>query len=235
MLSWGWLQGCGEIVSGQGPLLLALFLAGLGGGVTHCLTMCSIFVLGQAASVADKGVVARLLLPYHAGRVTTYAGLGVLGGLSFGLIAGWSGFTVLRHFILAAVAMIFLMALAGRLLNRAGLRLPFRLSLSGRCDFPGLRRLMAAGGALPRFGLGLSLGFLPCPMVFAAIMAASASASPLIGGLAMLAFGLGTMPALMGLSFASLNLLQKSPRLLDGLTLAALGINGVILLTLAVG
>ena len=223
-------------MTGKGPLLLALFLAGLGGSVTHCLTMCSVFVIGQGQSVADKGRLARLLLPYHAGRITTYVLLGVFAGVSFHLIAGWSGFTVLRHLMLALVATIFLSIFAERLLKRFGVALPFQLGLTvlGGCALRGLNTLRSTTGGLQRYALGLSLGLLPCPLVFAALLAVAASANPVVGGLGMLAFGLGTMPALMGLAFASGNLLNKSPRIQDGLTLAALGINGVILLTLAV-
>lgn len=231
-----WVQSCGQIVTGKGPLLIALFLAGLGGSVTHCLTMCSVFVLGQSQSVANKGRLARLLLPYHAGRITTYVVLGAVAGVSFHLIAGWSGFAILRHFMLALVATIFLSVFAQRLLNRFGVSLPFRLGLTtlGGCALRGLNTLKSTTGGLRRYALGLSLGLLPCPLVFAALLAVAASADPLIGAAGMLAFGMGTLPALVGLAFASGNLLNKSPRVQDGLTLAALGINGVILLTLAV-
>lgn len=44
--------------------------------------------------------------------------------------------------------------------------------------------------------LGVALGFLPCGFLYAAL-AAAATADPLHGALAMLAFGLGTVPALV--------------------------------------
>lgn len=195
--------------------------------------MCSGFVLGQFGSVADKGRLARLLLPYHAGRITTYAALGVLAGASFQVISAWSGFAVLRHLLLGLVATLFLTIFAERLLRRFGIFLPLRMP--GGCDLGALKRLATTTGSLRRYTLGLSLGLLPCPMILAALLAVAATGNPVVGGLGMLVFGLGTMPALMGLSFASGNLLKSSPRLQDSLTLAALGVNGVILLTLAVG
>lgn len=231
----GWLPVCGRILAGHGPLPLALFLAGLGGSVTHCLVMCSVFVIGQAPAVADKGGLARLLLPYHLGRITTYTVLGVLAGAGFHLVARWSGFGVLRRLVLAVVAMVFLAALAERLLRPLRLSLPFSIALPRLCDLPRLKQLAGISSASQRYSLGLSLGLLPCPLVLAALMAAGTSASPAVAALSMAAFGLGTLPALLGLAFASSNLLRKSPRLQDGLTLAALGINGVILLGLAAG
>jgi uncharacterized protein len=231
-----WLgQVCGQITVGDGPILLALFLAGLGGSVTHCLTMCSGFVLGQTRGLEHRGVLARLLLPYHAGRLTTYAGLGIVAASSLYLVSAWSGFSVLRHLLLGFVAMVFLSLFADRLLKRVGVRLPFRLPAVGGCSLVVTQRLKAISGALKRYGLGLVLGFLPCPLVFAALLAVASTADPLLGGLGMILFGLGTMPALLGLAFASSNILNRSPRFQDGLTMAALGVNGVILLTVAVG
>ncbi len=228
--SWG--QVCGDILTGQKPILLALFLAGLGGSVTHCLTMCSGFVMAQTGALLHRGAMGRLLLPYHAGRVTTYAILGAITGASFHLLTGWSGFTLLRHFLMAVVAVSFLAILAGRLLRHANVVLPMRMPVI--CDLAALKRLAAATGALRRYGLGLTLGLLPCPMVFTALLAVGATADPLMGAAGMTLFGLGTMPALLGLAFASGNLLNSSPRLQNGLTLAALGVNGVILLAMAV-
>ncbi len=230
-----WLTTCGTLLTGHGPLPLALFLAGLGGSVTHCLVMCSVFVLGQAPAVADKGWLARLLVPYHLGRIATYAGLGGLAGAGFHLFAGWSEFFVVRRLVLALVAMVFFFAFGERLLARFGLRLPLSIRPPRVCGLPRLGQLGAIGSVWRRFGLGLSLGLLPCPLVLAALMAAGTSASAAGAAVAMAAFGLGTLPALLGLAFTSSNLLRKSPRLQDGLTLAALGVNGVILLGLAAG
>lgn len=227
-----WGQVCGDLLTGQKPILLALFLAGLGGSVTHCLTMCSGFVLAQTGPLANRGSVARLLLPYHAGRVTTYASLGAIAGASFHLLTDWSGFILMRHFLLAVVAVSFLAILAGRLLQHANVVLPIRLPAI--CDLAALRRVATASGALRRYGLGLTLGLLPCPMVLTALLAVGVIADPLMGAAGMTLFGVGTMPALLGLAFASGNLLNSSPRLQSALTLAALSVNGVILLAMAV-
>ena len=88
-------------------------------------------------------------------------------------------------------------------LRRAGV--PFARWLAGlETASPGWTRTLAAltsridrtrpgGGYL----LGVALGFLPCGFLYAALAAAAATADPLRGGLAMLAFGLGTVPALV--------------------------------------
>ncbi|HYN40044.1 MAG TPA: sulfite exporter TauE/SafE family protein, partial [Rhodospirillales bacterium] len=50
--------------------------------------------------------------------------------------------------------------------------------------------------------LGVALGFLPCGLLYGALAAAAASGRPLAGAFAMLAFTLGTVPALLVVGFA---------------------------------
>ncbi|SPE30003.1 conserved membrane hypothetical protein [Candidatus Sulfopaludibacter sp. SbA3] len=57
-----------------------------------------------------------------------------------------------------------------------------------------------AGG---KFTLGLMLGFLPCGLIYAALLKAMESGSAVAGGVTMLAFGLGTAGALLAMGVAS--------------------------------
>lgn len=221
---------CGPVTAAHLPIVLALLLAGLGGSVTHCLAMCSGFVLGQTPG--GKSVLARLLLPYHAGRIATYCALGAAAAAGFGIFSG-NIFSLLRHGLLAVVAVLFLAIFAERILSRFGARLPLRLPAAG-CALSAMRRLASVRDPLQRFALGASLGLLPCPLVFAAALGAATTGNAWAGALGMLAFGTGTAPALLGVAFAKQRFLNASPRLQDGLTLAALGLNSAILLTLAV-
>jgi sulfite exporter TauE/SafE len=50
---------------------------------------------------------------------------------------------------------------------------------------------------------GLALGFLPCGLIYAALLKAMDAATAASGALTMLAFGLGTAMALGALGFAS--------------------------------
>ena len=60
-------------------LPVSLFLAGLVGGFTHCVGMCSPFVFGQVqGEVRLKRLGSALLLPYHFGRMATYVGLAIV-------------------------------------------------------------------------------------------------------------------------------------------------------------
>jgi len=191
--------------------LLGLFLAGLSGSVLHCAPMCGPFVLGQMATRMarmPRGAMCELhrlrgaaLLPYHLGRLVTYAGLGALaGGIGAGLgRLDWFG--PLSGVLLAFAALIFLGHALRRLSPAAARRLP-------AVDMPilpawaprGLARLSGVAARGGSFPLGLLLGFLPCGLLYAALAVAAAGPGPAAGALAMLAFGLGTVPALVGVA-----------------------------------
>jgi hypothetical protein len=189
-------------------LIAALLLAGLAGGAVHCAGMCGPFVLAQTAGrlatvpVERFGRLTRLggalLLPYHLGRMTTYAGLGALGGALAGSLAelAWLGW--LKVALLAMAALLMLAAA----LEKTELLLPkpaagrlFRLSML-------LARPLLTGPEGPGrgFALGLALGFLPCGFLYGALAAASASGDPLIGAAAMAAFAIGTAPSLFAVA-----------------------------------
>jgi sulfite exporter TauE/SafE len=66
-----------------------------------------------------------------------------------------------------------------------------------------LRGLLTAPTVPRRLALGLANGWLPCGPVFSAAMAAAATGSVWRGGVAMLAFGIGTVPVLLVLGLGA--------------------------------
>ena len=87
-----WLASlCTRDTALQGGLLFGLFAAGAAGSVVHCGPMCGVFVLGQVSErmarlpsgrlCERQRISSGLLLPYHLGRLTTYAGLGALAAI----------------------------------------------------------------------------------------------------------------------------------------------------------
>lgn len=63
------------------------------------------------------------------------------------------------------------------------------------------------------FTLGLALGLLPCGLVYTAVVGAIAQGSLVYGALALAAFGAGTVPALLLLSFADDLIIKGRPAL----------------------
>jgi uncharacterized protein len=157
-------------------LFAAATLAGLLGS-PHCVGMCG----GFATSCGRR---SRGLGLWHAGRLTTYITLGALAGTFGAVLPG-------PAWVPAALSLTLLVW--------------FALSLAGITPEPAprMRWLGRVGGLLFgregigwRYAFGVANGLLPCGMVYAALSIAIAAASPLIGALVMLGFGLGTVPAL---------------------------------------
>ncbi|MBS0644344.1 MAG: sulfite exporter TauE/SafE family protein [Acetobacteraceae bacterium] len=231
---------CSSDAAIGGGLLLGLFLAGAAGSVLHCAPMCGVFVLGQVADrmarvphrmlCESMRIRSGLLVPYHLGRLTTYAGLGAVAGGSAAVFAGSFWTRPVSAVLLAVAAGLFISHAAGRL---AGLRWADRAPAWWGRFLGRISARIPRGSAAGEFLLGLALGFLPCGFLYGALAAAAASGAPLLGAAAMLAFGLGTVPSLMVVGVAGQAAGRRWNR---GVTAAApvvMGLNAVLLLILA--
>ncbi len=201
--------------------MLLAFLLGLTGSLAHCVGMCSAVTLLLKRHPAMQPGRAVWVFA-HGGRLTTYAALGALAAL-FGQAAA----TLLMRteimqgvlaLLLALAAFFFVMALMG-------------WAPSPELAFPGLTRRWSSAmrGSLARtrltpYALGLLWGLLPCGLVFAALFNAAVGAAPLIGAARMLAFGAGTLPALLAVQWLTRRGLQAHwPRALAASTMALFG------------
>ena len=212
--------------------LLAAFLVGLLGG-THCFGMCGGIVgaLSSGLSLELQSSRWRLVaaqLAYNGGRISSYVFAGVLLGL-FGQQLGEAGLLQgfpLGRMIGGVVMILFGIYLAGwwqslLWLEKAGAHLWKYIEPFGR-------RYIPVRSAAEAFLLGLVWGWLPCGMVYAVLALALTSGSGAEGGLLMLAFGLGTLPALLtiGLAYNTLNRFIRDPRIrmLAGIIVIVMGI-----------
>lgn len=162
----------------------------------HCVGMCGGLVL--AAAAPDAGRRLRLLghhLLLQSGKAVSYAFLGALaGGLGAALLRqplfGWST----RIVAAAAGAAIVLggLSLLGLLGRRGGPEDGVLANLFGRTLGP----LLASRPAGFPLVVGVVMGFLPCPLVYAGLGAAAATGSPAAGALVLAGVALGTVPAL---------------------------------------
>ena len=183
--------------------IFAALLAGLVGS-PHCVGMCG----GFAAACARPARGAAL---WHTGRLVTYAGLGALAGAFGAAVPG-------PAWVPAALAVPLLLWFSASL---AGLvpAAPVRM--------PGLTRLGTTlarrDGVGWRFLLGLATGLLPCGMVYAALAMAVAAGSAGGGALTMVAFGVGTVPALALLAVTIRTLALRSVAARRVLALLVLG------------
>ncbi|HTT22575.1 MAG TPA: sulfite exporter TauE/SafE family protein [Candidatus Sulfotelmatobacter sp.] len=184
-----------------------MFVLGLVSSL-HCVQMCGPIVLAYSVALdsAKNPAIPSLLqnhLAYHAGRILTYSALGAIAGL-VGAMLGFVGRIAGFGHILALIAG-GLMILVG--LSLFGL-IPASIIQSRFFHIPSsifrrIGRLLSEPGLKNRFALGLALGFLPCGLIYAALLKATSSGSAVGGALAMLAFGLGTSGALLVLGLFS--------------------------------
>jgi len=180
-------------------LIASAFVLGFAGSV-HCLAMCG-GIAGALAQSADGGARGRARASgLHAvGRITTYALAGALAGQAGSVAVGApsSARVWIRFALGAALVLIgWQVAARGRVLaplERAGYAFWRRLT-------PLMVRLGRPRRPVQRIALGLLWGALPCGLVYAALIVASATGSALGGAGAMVAFGLGTLPAVLAAS-----------------------------------
>ena len=197
----------------------------------HCMQMCGPIVLSysvaldqlKAGSGRSSGALVSGHLAYNAGRILTYSLLGAAAGLvgkTVGLVGRLAGLAS----TLAVVGGV-LMVIAGLVMFGA---FPAVQAFGGsffRVTSGFIRplgSLLSSPKAAKRFLLGLALGFLPCGLIYAALLRALATGSALWGAVTMAAFGAGTAGALLAVGIFSSAIRSKLNRW--GTQLAAVGV-----------
>lgn len=173
------------------PLVIASGLL----GSAHCLGMCGPFALAIGSRAPAWGDNLRRQACYSAGRIFTYAVLGAAAAF-FGMriaraLAEWVNVPAVLA-LAAGVLLVVQGLLAAGMLKHAG--------VAGTASCPGsagLRALLQAPRLHHMFIAGLFTGLLPCGLLYG-MLALAASTHDVARGLAtMVAFGLGTVPAMM--------------------------------------
>jgi sulfite exporter TauE/SafE len=214
------------------------FTAGLAGS-GHCIGMCGGILAALAVASPDASVAQRFRwnLAYHSGRITTYSLLGLLAGA----VSQAALFSALRPRLYWLYVAANLMVIAIGLATALGVR---RLSLAA-LDGTGwgfMSRVMGRASSQPTvmafLAAGLVMGLLPCGLVYGVLIAAAAGGSWLQGGGMMLAFGLGTLPALLafGQVATALGAIATTVFLrVMGLAVALLGVVGLLKTLITMG
>jgi uncharacterized protein len=193
------------------PDLVLAATTGLLGGFGHCAGMCGPLVVSMGLVAGPRGGTRRALAGqalYNAGRVTTYAFIGAVMGLTGSFVNTAGRLAGLQNAVaVAAGALMIAMGLGAAGVAPAARRLEERVT--GRV-FRAVRTVLEGGGAGRYYALGLLLGFLPCGLSYSAFVGAAATGGLPQGLLFALAFALGTLPALLLVGGAAAAL---SPRL----------------------
>ena len=208
------------------PVLTTAFFTGLLGSA-HCFGMCGGIsgLFAMNVNVASLKTQFPKAIAYNAGRVLSYAILGAaVAVLGKTLVAGIPNIAAPVRFA------------SGVLIILVGLQLAFGWRILAPLESAGAkvwnRIAPAAKGLVPvesvaqAIGLGLIWGWLPCGLVYSVLLLAATTAEPTSGGLVMVAFGLGTMPAMIatGISASKLAQFMNGKRFGAGLLIVLLGL-----------
>jgi sulfite exporter TauE/SafE len=216
----------------DGVAMSAALVAGLIGSA-HCFGMCGGIAGAMGMAAAQNGVRGgRLGLQatlYNVGRITSYVVAGVIVGLlgsALGDMIDLPSWSLWLRGITGLVLVLLGLQIAfgWRLLTfleRGGARLWRRLS-------PLAGRLLGKRGAINALGLGMLWGWLPCGLSYSMLLVAATTGSAVGGGAIMLAFGLGTLPSMIGASYAGGRIGGlpggRRTRVIAGLLIALMGI-----------
>jgi len=187
-------------------------------GSTHCLGMCGGIVSAFTFGLNDhaRQQLPQLLayqLAYNTGRVSSYALAGAIAGTLGAPLLAIAGTAAGRT--VQWVSAIFMIAigvfLAGwwaglQKIEKWGSLLWVRLEPLGR-------KLVPVDHPMKAFAFGVIWGWLPCGLVYTALVWSLASGSAADGAARMVMFGLGTLPMMLsaGIAASRLARLAREP------------------------
>jgi len=208
------------------PVLTTAFVTGLLGSA-HCFGMCGGIsgLFAMNVNVASLKTQFPKAIAYNAGRVLSYAILGTaVAVLGKTLVSGIPNIAAPVRFASGALIILVGLQLAfgWRILaplESAGAKVWNRIA-------PAAKALVPVESVAQAIGLGLIWGWLPCGLVYSVLLLAATTAEPTAGGLVMVAFGLGTMPAMIATGIGASRLAQfmNGKRLGAGLLIVLLGL-----------
>lgn len=174
---------------------LALAFAGGLAGSLHCLGMCGGLAALLGGGTGSGPPWLRLGL-YNVARVNTYAALGAVAGTLGTVVVAWAplgaasrALAIVGGLAIVAVGLQWLGVLASRGEWLVG-RIQREIAVLAR-------GLLETRSPWTPVAFGTANAFLPCHLVYAFVAMAAATGSVGRGALTMLAFGVGTVPAMM--------------------------------------
>ncbi len=170
-------------------------------GSAHCLGMCGGFsiIAGRTGWWPAYGI----------GKTLSYVLLGALAGLLGHSVIAISGGQQVLSVLTGLVLIVIGAATAGLI--------PDRLALGGallRRIGPLLGKAMGRGRIRGPLAVGVLNGFLPCGLVYAALMKSMEAAGPLPSAMLMAVFGAATLPGLGSLALLEGSLSANGRRLI---------------------
>ena len=178
----------------EASLIVTALLMGLAGG-PHCIAMCGAACAGIGVTAGDRPAQQnRAMGLFQVGRVLGYAGL---GGLAAATMQGLGWLTVQSAALRPLWSTIHVAALVLGLLLLFQARQPAWLERSARNVWERIKRLQKRGGAFGPVLVGMLWAFLPCGLLYSALLAAALTGVVWQGAAVMALFVVGTSVSLM--------------------------------------
>lgn len=210
--------------------LIAALLIGLAGS-PHCLGMCGGIAGSLGAGMQGTTSMRRwwLAISYNLGRLASYTFMGAIAATVIAAIGATFAISTWAVVLRLLTAVILIAVAAHLLLNWTGLR---RIEAVGgrlwRHIGPLAQRLLPVQTPGRALALGALWGWLPCGLVYTVLIAAAVSGSALAGAAVMFAFGVGTLPAMTGVTVFGQTLRRwqanRNARLITGSLLLVFGL-----------
>lgn len=175
----------------QSSLAATALLMGLAGG-PHCIAMCGAACAGMGKAAGERGSAALAL--FQVGRVIGYAGLGALAAASMQGV-GWLTTQTAAMRPVWTLFHVGAMVLGLLLLWQA--RQPVWLDATARRVWSRVRAFNASWGRGAPLLVGLLWAFMPCGLLYSALLVAALSGNAAQGGFTMALFALGSSVSLM--------------------------------------
>ncbi len=179
--------------------IFSAFVIGLLGS-GHCIGMCGGITSMLTSAIPNNKSRSLLIVNYHIGRIFSYTLIGAIVGFSGSIAAKNIGIPLAWLRLVAGVFIVLLGLYLGQWfmgmakIERIGKVLWQYIS-------PLSKRVIPVDTPFKSLSLGVIWGWLPCGLVYSTLTWALASSSAFSGAAIMFSFGLGTLPALLTLSF----------------------------------
>jgi uncharacterized protein len=165
-------------------LAVSALLMGLAGG-PHCAAMCGA-ACGGLTRLGSKAS-GRAMVAFQAGRLAGYSAAGALSAYA---VQGFAWLTQHTSALQPAWTFFHLAVLAWGLMLVTRARQPVWVSSAGRTVWSRVRPMAGARGGV--FATGALWAFMPCGLLYSALLVASLSGGPLDGAASMALFALGS-------------------------------------------
>lgn len=206
-------------------MIVTALLLGFAGSI-HCVGMCSPLAMA-VSNITGQAILGRLI--YNAGRILTYALLGTIIS-SIGMHLPLNNFQNIISIVLGVL--LITVTITGATTNY----LPF---IARPMQYASAKLKLLFARFLKRktrtsvFILGALNGLLPCGLTFLALTYCITLSGPLSGFNFMVLFGLGTLPAMIGMTTLFHFLVQRFNISFKKVTTSMLLLSGCLLIARA--